>query len=80
MQAMQQYAPRPYSGPITLFKASEQLSDVRQDLGWGDLAAGGLVVRTAPGNHYSMLREPHIQVLAGLLEKEVFLRSDDSRI
>ena len=33
-------------------------------LGWGKLATGGIEVQPVPGNHYTILREPHVQVLA----------------
>jgi thioesterase domain-containing protein len=47
-------------------RASERSGVVPQDstLGWGKLATGGVEVQTVPGNHYTMLREPHVQVLA----------------
>lgn len=32
--------------------------------GWGKLVTGGVELRTVPGNHFSMLREPNVQVLA----------------
>jgi thioesterase domain-containing protein len=43
-----------------------QLRIKREDptLGWGKLAAGGVDVRTVPGNHFSLMRQPHVNVLA----------------
>jgi thioesterase domain-containing protein len=66
LQARQSYRPQEYPGPITLLRASERSGVVPQDstLGWGKLATGGVEVQTVPGNHYTMLREPHVQVLA----------------
>ncbi|MET0646544.1 MAG: amino acid adenylation domain-containing protein [Pyrinomonadaceae bacterium] len=32
--------------------------------GWGALAGGGVEVHEVPGDHYSMLREPHARLLA----------------
>ncbi len=66
-QALQRYAPRVYSGPIVLFQASQQLLAKQRSAeasGWRALAGGGLTVHTLPGNHYSLLREPHIAILA----------------
>jgi aspartate racemase len=34
------------------------------DLGWSELAPGGLEIHDVPGDTFSMLEEPHIQVLA----------------
>ncbi|MDP9119995.1 MAG: amino acid adenylation domain-containing protein [Acidobacteriota bacterium] len=36
-------------------------------LGWGELAAHGVEVHELPGNHFSMLRPPHVAALAGEL-------------
>jgi amino acid adenylation domain-containing protein len=35
--------------------------------GWGKLAAGGIDLHVVPGGHFSMMREPHAEVLAGRL-------------
>ena len=36
-------------------------------MGWGGLAAHGVEVHELPGNHFSMLRPPHVSALAGEL-------------
>ena len=38
------------------------------DWGWGQFADGPVEVYTIPGDHVSMLREPHVQVLAEQLK------------
>ncbi len=63
MQALRQYAARPYPGAITLCKASKQW-DERKDLGWEGLAGGGLVTYEIPGDHYTIMREPGVTLLA----------------
>jgi thioesterase domain-containing protein/acyl carrier protein len=65
LQALQSYVPRAYSGTVILFKASEQFAVTQKDseMGWGDLVQR-LLVHVVPGNHYSILREPHVQILA----------------
>jgi len=65
VQAMRRYVPYAYPGPIALFKASEQFDE---DLGWGVLAAGGVAMYAVPGNHYTVIREPNVEALAGQLE------------
>jgi amino acid adenylation domain-containing protein len=35
--------------------------------GWGTLAIGGVDRHVVPGDHFSMIREPHVQVLAAQL-------------
>src|SRR5436853_5848873 len=32
-------------------------------LGWGSVAAGGVEVISTPGDHFSLLRPPHVQAL-----------------
>lgn len=38
------------------------------DLGWEKLARGGVEVIALPGHHYSMMRSPHVEKLANVLE------------
>jgi amino acid adenylation domain-containing protein len=74
-RALQSYQLRPYHGPVHVFRACDEfeggkvldwLREARQspDLGWSDLALGELAVITVPGNHLSMVREPHAAALA----------------
>ncbi|WP_199733803.1 MULTISPECIES: hypothetical protein [Corallococcus] len=39
----------------------------RWDHGWAAYAPGGLDMHTVPGDHYSFLKPPHLQVLAARL-------------
>jgi amino acid adenylation domain-containing protein len=66
VQAIQRYIPQAYPGRVTLFQADEPVGEAPQDstLGWGQLAAGGVEIHVTPGNHYTMIREPHVQALA----------------
>ncbi len=70
MCAMLRYERQRYPGRITFFRASEQLADVSQDAAkdWQDLAADGVEIHVVPGNHYTMLREPQVQVVAEWLK------------
>jgi len=53
---------------VTLFRSRDQITDISSytdpQLGWGELAAGGLEFHEVPGTHLGMLQEPHVQVLA----------------
>ncbi|WOD37580.1 non-ribosomal peptide synthetase [Nodosilinea sp. E11] len=64
-QATQNYVPQPYSHAIALFKAAEQSDANRQDetLGWSELVKN-IQLHEVPGNHLSLLKQPHVQVLA----------------
>jgi thioesterase domain-containing protein len=63
-----QYVPRPYPGRITLFRPTETPFAVTtlRDRGWGRFAQG-VNVHFVPGQHHSMVKEPHVQVLARML-------------
>jgi thioesterase domain-containing protein/acyl carrier protein len=66
IRAAKAYIPQPYQGRATLFRASEEATANSQDLtlGWEELATEGVDLHWVPGNHSSMVREPHVQVLA----------------
>ncbi len=53
-----------YPDRVILFRAMENLGFIDHDLGWSELAPGGLEIHDVPGDTFSMLEEPHIQVLA----------------
>lgn len=59
------YHPKPWPGPVTLFRASAQ-PDPRLpwDLGWTPLAEGGVEVYELPGDHDLVFKEENIRVLA----------------
>lgn len=68
-QALWRYLPRAYPQALTLLVASEQ-SPGREPVsiaGWRRLAAGGLTIYAVPGDHLSLLREPHVRNLAVIL-------------
>jgi thioesterase domain-containing protein len=63
---MRAYRPGVYAGRITLLRAAEQPpgASPEPDMGWGRHARGGVEVRGVPGDHLSMLQEPHVDRLA----------------
>jgi len=66
-EAMLSYIPQPYPGKIALLSASEKPLQVKLDptQGWGELATHGLLdIQPIPGDHYAILRAPHVQLLA----------------
>jgi thioesterase domain-containing protein len=69
-QATVRYEPQPYEGRITYFRASDRLSEYAIDPidDWRNLAGDGVEVHVAPGNHYTMLKEPAVLVLADRLK------------
>ncbi len=60
---------------ITLFKASERieenaLNEIKSDptWGWNQYAEGSVDALMVPGDHFSMMNQPHVQVLAEKLK------------
>jgi thioesterase domain-containing protein len=60
------YVPQIYPNSITLLRTSNQSNIAHQDptLGWSNLVAGKVEVHWVPGNHLTMLKNPHVQVLS----------------
>ena len=65
-RATRNYILNHYPGRITLFKAAQELAGISSDpsLGWSEWAAGGVEVHVVPGNHATMVYQPHVEVLA----------------
>jgi amino acid adenylation domain-containing protein len=57
------YEPKPYHGPVTLFRAGEA-AEGSPDFGWNRLTPEPVEVVPVPGHHLSLLAEPHVQILA----------------
>jgi thioesterase domain-containing protein/acyl carrier protein len=68
-EAIRAYRPKPYTGPITLMRTEP--SGGPQDMGWSTWAKGGLEIRMVPGDHYNMIKEPHVRALAAQLNDVV---------
>jgi thioesterase domain-containing protein len=66
IQAQRRYVPQCYGGQLTLFRARERVivSHPDPEMGWGPWAAGGVEIHEVPGDHITLLNEPHVQVLA----------------
>jgi thioesterase domain-containing protein len=77
-RALSTYRPRIFDGKLTLLRATEPIADLPDDpaRGWGGFASLGVVSYDVPGNHYSMLRRPHVQTSARLIRD--FFAEDDS--
>ena len=60
-QAVKAYMPSPYSGKLTVIKAGQSWGP--KEMGWEKLARGGMEVVVVPGDHYSLIKEPHVQAL-----------------
>jgi len=79
-EAIVNYSPRPLHGHITLFRARERplYEDVSQ-LEWRKFATDGVELHEIPGTHHTMMKEPHVRVLAAELEICLQKMSSQSR-
>jgi amino acid adenylation domain-containing protein len=66
-RAAKQYVPQVYPGALTFFCAEGEVSVEESITGWQRLAAGGVKVIYVPGDHQTMIQEPHVQQLAAQL-------------
>ena len=65
-EAVLAYRPRSCAAPLVLFRAEETMDDELMDTtyGWSQLAEGSLEIEVVSGNHFTMLDEPHVSLLA----------------
>lgn len=69
LQALDKYTYQVYPGQITLLRIQDEnrseATGEKYDpqFGWGDLV-GKLDIHSIPGSHWSLMEEPHVQVLA----------------
>jgi thioesterase domain-containing protein len=63
-RATAKYKPRAYPGRIVLFRTITPAPRYERadDLGWTEVAEGGLEIHYIPGNHTTMFERPHVQV------------------
>jgi len=76
---LEQYEPQVYPGRITLFRGSEidpdfikaqnaldctEIDAFDPTNGWSRLSTEPIEVHEVPGHHYTIVREPHVEVLA----------------
>ncbi|MCB1054795.1 MAG: hypothetical protein KDD11_04695, partial [Acidobacteria bacterium] len=61
------YAAHPYGGRVALFSTRGEVPD--PTLGWNELAAGGVDLYAIPGDHFSLVMEPHVERMATVLAR-----------
>jgi thioesterase domain-containing protein len=66
LAGMVQYRQQPYAGRIIMLRAQEELHRSGGDptMGWSEVASGPVVIEVVPGNHYTILNSPQVQLLA----------------
>jgi thioesterase domain-containing protein len=65
-QAWKKYKASSYPGRVTLFRsrACPLYHSLDPDLGWSQIALGGVDIKVIPGHHLSIMHEPYVQSLA----------------
>jgi amino acid adenylation domain-containing protein len=73
VQAAKEYQPQIFAGKATLFWSEHQNWYIKKHptLGWGDLVADGLDIQQIPGDHVTLMQEPHVRVLAEKLKSSI---------
>ncbi|MFP2923715.1 alpha/beta fold hydrolase [Pyxidicoccus sp. 3LG] len=67
-KALARYVPKPLAVPLTLLRAVASRPG-QEDRGWSTLTSSGLALHEVPGNHYTLLRSPHVETLARTLRE-----------
>jgi thioesterase domain-containing protein len=68
LRAASRYKPQPYDGRVVLFQA--ETSRGRLDSRWKSLCPN-MHIEQVPGDHYSMLQKPQVDVLAKQLKRHI---------
>ena len=71
LKAMRGYRPQAYAGAILFFRARDPDTYNPKDpeLGWSDLALGGVEVVEVPGNHITMNFTPNVEIIADTVRR-----------
>ncbi|HEX3531512.1 MAG TPA: AMP-binding protein, partial [Thermoanaerobaculia bacterium] len=65
LQASRSYAPQPYAGRLTLWISEQTAATYPAELeSWSRLAPEGVETTQLPGDHYTLLHQPHVEKLA----------------
>jgi thioesterase domain-containing protein len=69
LELLRAYAPGPYSGPLTLYRARTRplFSPSTDDLGWRAHVREDIEIINLPGNHETIINEPYVRNLAKAL-------------
>jgi thioesterase domain-containing protein len=62
--AMLSYQPQPYAGTVAFLNAAGSPNRDQPDRGWAAWVAGPWQSMELPGDHFSLVRQPHVQALA----------------
>jgi non-ribosomal peptide synthetase component F len=77
VRAIQAYVPQTYSGDIMLFRAADEIIDGKEELvsSWSRMTTGAVKLCMVSEDHYSILKETNVQVLANSIKEHIKLES-----
>ncbi|MDB9380470.1 hypothetical protein [Nodularia sphaerocarpa] len=81
LQAMNSYQPQVYPGKVTLLRCQVQPLDqaLHDDLGWSELVTGDIEIIPISSDHFGILREPYVRVVAENLKSCLEKLQSDSK-
>lgn len=79
-EAVSKYLPQSYNGRVILFRTQSRplLCTYNPEIEWRKLTENNVELHEIPGFHEGIFKEPHVQVLAGLLRKSIKNASNTS--
>jgi thioesterase domain-containing protein len=74
--AWRDYMPSPFDGRTVLFRSRDHgaISSLSEET-WSKVSAGGCESFFVPGDHFSLLQQPHVRVLGELIKSVIARRS-----
>jgi thioesterase domain-containing protein len=71
IQAIKNYHPPATSLPLLLLRATDEREDTEMAAHWRRLSSDNLEVHDVSGDHFTMMRAPHVSTLAGILRLQL---------
>jgi thioesterase domain-containing protein len=71
-RALERYRPKPYTGKVLLVRSWQRSNE---PTGWQGLLSESATVKVVPGEHFTILREPHARAVVSAIDEQ--LRSLD---
>ena len=67
VQSLFAYDVRPYGGAAILFRTADTANNYLKEgdaMGWDEFITGGVQVEDLPGTHHTIVKQPHVEILA----------------
>lgn len=69
IRAVANYHPPAASIPLLLLRATDERDDPESNARWSRLSSNNLEIHDVPGDHFTMMRAPHVSTLAKVLNE-----------